>query len=114
MLAVLLKEAGYRTVTFSGGEEFLENFRRGAYDLILLDIRMPDIDGYALFDTVRETDREVPIIAVTGKAYEEDGRRIMSHGFSAIVTKPIIDMKAFLRVLASQLVAAKRRPPTSR
>ena len=46
-----------------------KNFRKGLYDLVLLDIKMPEVDGFQLYQKVRKTDRRVKIIFLTASEY---------------------------------------------
>jgi len=72
MLQLLLSQAAYEARLFSGGAEFLRSFRGGSFDLIVLDIGLPEMDGYETFDQLRKTDKDVPVIAFTGYAFPHD------------------------------------------
>lgn len=82
----------------------LELARAQRPDLILLDITLPDMDGYALMARLRaETGtRDIPVVAVTAKAMPSDARRVREAGFDGYLTKPI-DLKAFDAVLLQLL-----------
>lgn len=71
------------------GQEAVEMYRRHKPDLILMDIGMPKMDGYQATAQIRQTDKQIPIIAVTAYAYATDRKRIMSSGFNDFVAKPI-------------------------
>ena len=73
---------------FSSAKEVLES-NIHSYDLILSDISMPDIDGYKLYTLLREKKYENPIIAVTALAIQGDKEKILIHGFSDYISKPI-------------------------
>jgi len=60
-----------------------------SYDLILSDITMPKIDGYELYTKLRQKGYEKPIIAVTALAITGDKEKILMHGFSDYLSKPI-------------------------
>ena len=77
------------------GTEAVEIYHRCMPDGILMDIRMPLCNGYEATDAIRRVDHEIPIIAVTAFAYEEDKRRIMSSGFNGYLTKPIKNKELF-------------------
>ena len=70
------------------------------YDIILMDMRMPIMDGCAASKAIRELDREdaktVPIFACTANTCEEDRVRAMQSGMNDFLTKPI-DVKVFLQ-----------------
>ena len=81
----------------------------GYYDAVLMDIRMPVMDGYEAARAIRALDRPdagiVPIIAMTADAFEEDIRRAMSVGMNAHVAKPI-DTQLLLDAISAQIDAA--------
>lgn len=58
-------------------------------DLVLMDIRMPNMDGYEAFKQIREFDSEIPIIAQTSYSFEEELDKIKDLGFSGFISKPI-------------------------
>ncbi|MDL2205901.1 response regulator [Eubacteriales bacterium OttesenSCG-928-N13] len=74
----------------------------GGYDIIFMDIQMPNVDGYQASDMIRALDRDdartVPIIALTANAFKEDIDRAIEHGMNAHMTKPV-DMDKLSEVL---------------
>lgn len=74
----------------------------GYYDAILMDLRMPIMDGYEAADAIRALDRTdaatIPIIAMTADAFSEDRQRCLAHGMNAHVSKPI-DVKEVMELL---------------
>jgi CheY-like chemotaxis protein/two-component sensor histidine kinase len=90
-LAMLLKLAGHEVCTAHSGLAALalaSNFRP---DIALLDIGMPDVDGYEVAKGIREAawGRDVCIVALTGWGQEEDKRRARAAGFDRHLTKPV-------------------------
>ncbi len=91
----LLSDLGLTLEWAENGEVCTELFRSSApgyYDAILMDIRMPIMDGYEATDAIRAMDRpdaSLPIIAMTADAYSDDIQRCLSHGMNAHVAKPI-------------------------
>lgn len=75
------------------GEEAIDLFKSQSPDLILMDIKMPVLDGYEATRRIREISKDIPIIAVTAYAFEEDEVRIMGLGFSGYISKPINRIK---------------------
>lgn len=71
------------------GREAVEMFKSENPDLILMDIKMPVMDGYEATDEIRKISKEIGIIAVTAYASAEDEKRIKSGGFSGFLAKPI-------------------------
>lgn len=104
-----LQNLAARAERVSDGEEALRRAseaiagQREAYDLLLLDIRMPGLDGVEVARRVRAAERQsgqtpVPMIALTANAFEEDRRACMEAGFDEFLTKPI-DPDKLTRVL---------------
>lgn len=71
------------------GREAVEMFRAYRPSIILMDIKMPEMDGYEATSTIRELSPDIPIVAVTAFAYPEDMRRILSSGFNGCLHKPV-------------------------
>ncbi len=71
------------------GREAVELFREHRPCMILMDIKMPEMDGYEATAAIRDLSDEVPIIAVTAFAYPEDMRRILASGFNGCLPKPV-------------------------
>ena len=76
------------------GKAALEKFRNGTYDLVLMDVQMPVMDGYAAALAIREIERErgakpVPLLALTAHAQPEEAGRSLQAGCNAHLTKPI-------------------------
>lgn len=72
------------------------------YDLILMDVQMPHMDGYKATETIRELSDEgkahIPIVALTANAFEEDRKMAISKGMNDHIAKPI-DMNIVIQVL---------------
>lgn len=100
----LLGDLGLTLDWAENGEVCANLFRNsepGYYDAILMDIRMPIMDGYEATDTIRAMDRpdaDIPIIAMTADAYSDDIQRCLDHGMNAHVAKPI-DIDEVARIL---------------
>ena len=85
--AILGKE--YNLIHAWNGEEAVRLFRENLPDLVLMDIKMPILNGYESFQKIRELSGNVPVIAVTAYASEEDQSIIRKKGFNDFVAKPI-------------------------
>ena len=57
--------------------------------LILMDIKMPEMNGYEATSEIRKSSADIPIIAVTAYAFTEDEKRILENGFNGYLSKPI-------------------------
>ena len=78
----------------------------GTYDIILMDIQMPKMDGYTATQTIRNlSDQEkacIPIIAMTANAFEEDKRAALAAGMNGHIAKPI-QVDKLLSILAEMI-----------
>ncbi|WP_294177105.1 ATP-binding protein [uncultured Coprobacter sp.] len=72
------------------GQEAVDLFTKHRPDAILMDIRMPVLDGYEATKAIREIEQDIPIIGVTAFAFSEDKEKILSSGFNMCITKPIV------------------------
>ncbi len=89
-----LKQTPYRLEIADHGAIALERFKNGYYDLILMDMQMPVMDGYEATKAIRAWEREhdlppTQVIALTALALKEDGAKILEAGCNAHFTKPI-------------------------
>ncbi len=104
----LLQDLGLELEWAENGEVCTQMFQKSApgyYDAILMDIRMPIMDGYEATDVIRAMDRPdaaLPIIAMTADAYSDDIQRCLNHGMNAHVAKPI-DIDEVARILKKYL-----------
>jgi len=104
----LLHDLGLELEWAENGEvctELFQNSEPGYYDAILMDIRMPIMNGYEATDAIRAMNRPdaaLPIIAMTADAYSDDIQRCLSHGMNAHVAKPI-DIDEVARILKKYL-----------
>src|SRR5688500_10259329 len=91
MLSRRLQRRGYAVSTAGGGREALELVRANRYDVILLDLMMPDIDGMQVLRTLRETwsPAELPVILATAKDESADIVEGLKAGANDYVTKPL-------------------------
>jgi len=100
MLSSMLRLEGYRVVVASCGAEALEQFEHQTPDLILLDIMMPEINGYDLCQRIRQFS-QVPIIMLTAKESEEDMIEGLDVGADDYVTKPFLARELLARIRAA-------------
>jgi len=89
----LLEKDGHAIVVAGDGKEALEKFACETFDLILMDVQMPEMDGLsataAIRDLERQTKRHTPIIALTAHAMQGDRDRFIAAGMDDFVSKPI-------------------------
>lgn len=89
-----LKQSGYKLETAETGKVAVEMHRAKHYDLVLMDVQMPVMDGHTATRTIREWEKTsnrkpTPIIALTAHAFQEEIQRSMAAGCSDHLTKPI-------------------------
>lgn len=108
MLSRRLGTRGFRVDTAAGGEEALAMVMPRNYDLVLLDIMMPDIDGYEILEQIRRhfSSADLAVIMVTAKDQSEDIVRALNLGADDYITKPI-DFQVALARIHNQLVRRK-------
>ncbi len=99
LLRRALEKEGYRVVTAYNGREALEKARRHSPDLIILDIMMPEMDGYAFMQAHRR-EADTPIIMLTARVEEEDRVLGLELGADDYVTKPFHMRELLARVRA--------------
>ena len=90
VLRELLLEEGASVVLADDGLVAVELARAGSYDLVLMDMRMPVMDGFESTALIREMDLHVPVIALTASAFENERERALGNGFSGYLTKPFV------------------------
>lgn len=91
LITYVLKKAGYGVIPAQTGEAGVELALRQNPAFIIIDINLPDIDGFAVTDRIRSSERgrKIPIIAITSHAMRGDRERILAAGCSAYFEKPI-------------------------
>jgi len=87
-LETLLKGKKYLTQSYESAEEFLESFDPTTVGCLLLDVRMPEMDGMELFAVMRERKWIIPVIIMTGHADVQMAIEALSAGASAFIEKP--------------------------
>lgn len=87
LIQALLK--GYNLIHAIDGKEAIELFRIHHPDMILMDIKMPVMDGYEATAEIRKENAQIPIIAVTAFAFSQDEERAKQNGFNDYIAKPL-------------------------
>jgi CheY-like chemotaxis protein len=94
LLEVILT-GSHDIATFSDPEVFLKEFNQGRFDVIVLDIVMPEMSGYELLNSIRKRDPQVPVVATTAKAAKAERENALAAGFSEHFAKPLDDLDVF-------------------
>ena len=101
-LSRIFEKTGYEADTAETGNEALEKVKERFYNLALLDIRLPDLEGVELLKPLRQVHPDMAMIMVTGHATKENAMRALNEGASAYVTKPV-DMDVVLATIKEAL-----------
>lgn len=109
LLDNFLSDAGYAVTTAGDGVEALARFHEQSYDLVLLDLLLPKIDGYAVCEVIRQ-ESSVPIVMLTALDSEENQLRGFDLHIDDYITKPF-SMQILLRKLAAVLRRSGRDAP---
>lgn len=115
LLEALLQEQGYYVLAFSSGRAALSALARVLPDIILLDIMMPEIDGFEVCRRIKEDDRlrGIPVIFISARSDPESKVEAFDMGGVDYVTRPLHEKEVLARVAAHlKLVALQRRLQT--
>jgi signal transduction histidine kinase/CheY-like chemotaxis protein len=89
-----IAENGWKCTKAANGKEAIELFEKNTFDLVLMDVQMPEIDGYTATKIIRKMEKEkyrhTPIIAVTAFAMKHDEEKCLDAGMDDYISKPIL------------------------
>jgi len=112
LIAAVMKGRGAEVVTVESGVEALEEMERQRFDVLISDIGMPLMDGYALIEKVRQLSTEqggrIPAAALTAYAGVEDRMRALSVGYQMHIPKPV--EPARLTIVVASLAGRYSKP----
>ncbi|MCA9184573.1 MAG: response regulator [Planctomycetales bacterium] len=102
VVRAILRKRGHSVTLAKNGREAIERVMYDAFDVVLMDVQMPTVDGYQATMAIRQMDdadaASVPIIAMTAHAMRGDAERCLAAGMNAYISKPI-DSKALIRLI---------------
>ncbi len=104
----ILTDEGYETTLANSGDEALSLFKSNSYDLVLTDIKMPDMDGLQLLQEIRKIGSKTDVIMVTAYGEVETYLKAMSLGAAEYINKPI-RIKELKRIVHKVLTERKAR-----
>ena len=108
----MLEEANYTVTTAENGAQALEILGREHIDLIVLDVMMPEMDGYELTKELRDVQDTIPILMVSAKQLPADKKKGFLVGTDDYMTKPVDEEEMLLRIHAllrrAKIVSEKR------
>ena len=93
LAATILEEKGWKVTTVANGQEAFDTWKSGNFDLILMDVQMPEMDGFQSTAAIRleeeKTKQHIPIVAMTAHALGGDQEKCLQAGMDGYVSKPI-------------------------
>lgn len=95
-----LKKAGYAVEEAENGEDALEKFEQQSFDLLLLDVMLPGLNGFQVCQKIRETNVETGIIMLTAKVQDDDKVKGLTIGADDYLTKPFSPKELLARISA--------------
>ncbi len=95
-----LEKNGYKPYTAADGKESLKIVENNHIDLIILDLMMPDMDGYAFLKTLRDNGSDIPVLIITARDGAEDVRKSFTLGTDDFMVKPVDEIEMLLRIRA--------------
>jgi len=104
LIREILEACGHEVIEAGDGRQALDKLEENLPDLVLLDIQMPVLDGYAVIRQLRQTPRlaGLKILALTAYAMQGDREKVLEAGFDGYLTKPI-DMAALTKQIQQLL-----------
>ena len=105
---LMLEELGFVADTAVNGAEAVSKAQSGDYDLILMDMQMPTMDGLEATRLIRQCFKTLPILALTGNAYAEDKKQCLAAGMNDFISKPFTQEELSSRMLRWLSVASGR------
>jgi signal transduction histidine kinase/CheY-like chemotaxis protein len=113
----LLTQRGHTVVVANNGKEALAAFETASFDLILMDVQMPEMDGFAATAAIREKEKttgtHMPIFAMTAEAMTGDRERCLAAGMDGYISKPVRAPDLYKAVEEMVPLAAGSPPETS-
>lgn len=110
LFRTLLTLHGHDVLGLGGGEGLIQQILDTRPDMVLMDIQLPQRDGFELLQDIRrEVPTPLPVVALTAHAMAGDRERAIGAGFDGYITKPI-DIRAFPAQVAAALRQQPRRP----
>jgi len=113
----LLRKAGWDVCTVSNGKQVLQAIKSSTFDLILMDVQMPEMDGFETTAAIREMEKSagahMPVIAMTAHAMKGDRERCLNAGMDDYLSKPVVAAELYAaveRVLKLDVEGAEAAP----
>jgi two-component system, sensor histidine kinase and response regulator len=114
VMAALLKQLGHSITVSPDGRQALERLKEDTFDIVLMDVQMPEMDGFAATRAIRLRERgtgeHIPIVALTARAINGDEQRCLDAGMDDYLSKPV-SRKALVEALARTVGSSGGRRP---
>jgi DNA-binding NtrC family response regulator len=107
LLDFALKSRGWQVVTAASGNTALENFKKETFDLVLLDLRLPDIDGMDVLKQIKETSPETEVIVISGFSSVDKAVEATKEGAFYFIEKPVDLERLFVLVEKALSIQSK-------
>lgn len=98
LLMTYVLKKGYQFLRAKNGQEAVEIADKGGIDLILMDMKMPVMDGVEATKKIKEAHPELPIVALTANAFESDRETMMEAGCNDFLSKPVNSAKCLATI----------------
>lgn len=95
-LELKLSHDGYDTITASNGEEGLKKAKEGDFDLMLLDLILPGLDGFEILRSLKEAGSKIPVVILSNLGQEEDKQRVQDYGVAQYCVKSNMPLAAIV------------------
>lgn len=100
LLNTFLRAKSFKTELTVNGVEALQKFHMMPFDFVILDVMMPELDGFAVAKEIREVDKDIPILFLTAKGMKEDKLKGFEIGADDYITKPFSMEELLARITA--------------
>ena len=103
IVSYMLKAAGADVAVVDNGQAALDRLRTQSYDVVLMDIQMPVMDGFEAIEKLRNQGNQTPVFALTAHTMSDERRKCLDSGFTDHISKPI-DPRTLLEQLSPFVV----------
>ena len=98
LMEKIFQSKGWDCTLVGDGGEVVNEVRNGNFDVVLMDISMPDMDGYEATQLIREFNKDIPIIAITANAILGFREKCLESGMNDYITKPFRKEELFEKI----------------
>lgn len=102
-LDLKLRKAGYEVQAVNNGTEAFQLLKKEKYDLLILDIVMPDLNGYIILDDLKKRHVHLPVIVLSNLSQEEDKKKIASYGIKVFLEKANITIVEVIKKVHEEI-----------